>query len=152
MMSSVDSTAPAPESNRRFAILSAPLLVGLFIPGLPILAFAVLPPMAFFLAPRIWPQLNGGWSVLYGLGVCLITWLFPIGSTRNLLLPLCGTDWVGTMVPAVLATVAYAVIGRWAVSSGRPKLWFLAAFVIPVVHGVSTATLIATGMASDFVC
>lgn len=150
-MTTVNSEAPTPEAHRRFAILSAPLLIGLFIPGLPILAFAVVPPMAYFLAPKIWPELNRGWAVLYGLGVCFLAYL-PIGTTANLVIPLCGGDWVGTMVPAVLATVGYALIGRWAVSSGQRRLWFLAAFVIPPVHWISTSLLIASGLASDFVC
>jgi hypothetical protein len=150
-MTTVQSTAPTPETYRRFAILSAPLLIGLFIPGLPILAFAVVPPMAFVLGPKIWPDLSRGWAVLYGLGVCVLTYL-PVGTMPNLVIPLCGGDWVGTMVPAVLATLAYAVIGRWAVASGRRRFWFLAAVAVPPVHWISTSLLIATGLASDFVC
>ena len=151
-MTTVHSTAPAPDTYRRFAILSAPLLIGLFIPGLPIFAFAVVPPMAYFLAPKIWPDLSRGWAVLYGLGVCSIAYLIPVGTTPNLVIPLCGGDWVGTMVPAVLATLAYGLVGRWAVASGRRRLWFLAAFVIPPVHWMSTSLLIVSGLASDFVC
>jgi hypothetical protein len=158
--------APATTRPVAFALLSLPLLVGLVVPGLGILALGT-PVLAWSLADRVWPQ-AGRWHVVgHAAGAVALVWLLPFVVTvlspwqwlssateglASLLIPLCGPDAIGLLLPAAAAVAAYSLVGTVAVRRGRPAWWLLAALAVPVVHALVLGVLVASGTGGEVTC
>ena len=139
------------ESMWTFAKLSAPLLVGLFLPGFAAVAVIVLF-LAPELAPRIWPRLSPWVAFGYGLGAMLLVWAVPFGDMRSLVTAQCGVDAAGVLFPALVATAVYGWVGYQAVVRNRPGLWLLGSLLVPVVHALATGLLLFEGVARQVPC
>lgn len=149
----------------QLAIISLPLLVGLFVQSAGLLAVAT-PVLSRALGPRVWPRASRTLLTWYGVFAFLLVWVLPwpltmmketgtfpiplnLGGTIDMIIALCSYDlpyvWrVG--LPAVVATGIYALGSLLAVRLGRPSLWVVASMTVPVVHAlVYTNVISATG-------
>lgn len=139
------------EALAAFGKLSLPLLVGLFVPGLALVAVLVLV-AAPILARRIWPRLSTRSALAYGVGALLLMWAVPLADITAVGTAQCGYDAPGVLYPAIMAVLTYAGFGYAAVVRNRPGLWLLGSFMVPLVHGAMTSVLLWEGLARQLPC
>jgi hypothetical protein len=130
-----ESFSPA-ERAGAFVALSFPLLLGFYLWGFAVVTAWGVIPLAAWLGPRIWPALKGAEAASLAALVAAVVWLPAATMELNLLVPLCGTGFVGTVVPAALASAAYLVVGVVSALTRRVVLWIAAAPLVPVVYGL----------------
>jgi hypothetical protein len=124
-------------------MLSTPLLVGYFVPGLAIVALAT-PALAANDGGRIWPTASRTRLAGTGLAALALAWLLPLSlavgsvSLRGVvnfegladnLIPLCGFDApfpLYGLVPAVIGSGVYLGLAWLSVTKGKPWLWLVA--------------------------